>query len=334
MTAVYVSNADSGDILVLRLDDRGGLVTRQQVAVGGQVMPMAMSPEGRFLYAARRSQPLAVVGYAIAAASGELLLIGEAPLPDSMAYISTDRSGRFLFSASYGGGLVAVSPIDADGRPQPAHEVIAAGPKAHAIGSDPANRHVFATSLGGDRVLQYRFDADSGRLTANDPPAVAMRPGAGPRHFVFHPRQPRIYLLNELDGGVDVLAYDAGRGTLQPLQTVPGLPSGFAAVPWAAELRLTPDGRFLYTSERRSSTIAGFAVDATSGSLAPLGHWATQTQPRSFAIDPQGRFLIAAGQLSNRVGVHRIDPDSGALRLIGEHEVGANPSWVETLALR
>lgn len=333
MTAVYVSNADSGDISVLRLDGRGGLETRQQVVVGGQVMPLAISPDRRFLYAARRSQPRAVLGYRIDAASGELALIGQAPLPESMASIATDGRGRFLLSASYGGGLVAVSPIDAGGRPQSATQVLAAGAKAHAIRSAPGNRHVFATSLGSDRVLQYRFDPGSGRVEPNDPPAFAGRAGAGPRHFVFHPRLPCAYLLNELDAGVDVLAYDAGPGTFTARQTVTTLAPGFAGEPWAAELRLTPDGRFLYTSERRSSTIAGFAVDPVSGGLAPIGHWTTQAQPRSMAIDPLGRFLIAAGQLSHRVGVHRIDPDSGALDLLGEHAVGLNPSWVEAVAL-
>ncbi|MDQ6880642.1 MAG: beta-propeller fold lactonase family protein [Pseudomonadota bacterium] len=331
MTAVYVSNADSGEISVLHLDERGTLETLQEMVVGGQVMPLAVSPHRRFLYAARRSEPRAVIGYRIYAETGELALIGQAPLPESMAFIATDRSGRFLFSASYGGGLVAVSPVDADGRPQPAHQVLCTGPKAHAIQSDPANRHVFATSLESDRVLQYRFDAGSGRLLPNDPPALAVRSRAGPRHFVFHPRLPRVYLLNELDAGVDVLAYDARRGTLAPLQTVTALPAGFSGEPWAAELRLTPDGRFLYTSERRSSTIAGFAVDAASGCLAPIGQWATQTQPRGMAIDPPGHFLIVAGQLSHHVGVHRIDPDSGALALVGEHAVGANPSWVEAI---
>ncbi|MFC5499338.1 lactonase family protein [Caenimonas terrae] len=331
--AVYVSNADSGEISVLRLGDRGELQTRQQLAVGGQVMPLAISDDRRFLYAARRSAPLAVLGFRIDPASGELTPAGQAPLPESMAFIATDRSGRFLFSASYGGGLVAVSPIGADGCPRPAQQVLAAGPKAHAIRSDPANRHVFATALGSDRVLQYRFDPASGRIAPNDPPAFAGRPGAGPRHFVFHPRLPRVYLLNELDAGLDVLAYDGAAGTLAALQTVSTLAPEVAGEPWAAELRLTPDGRFLYASERRASTIAGFAVDGASGRLAPIGHWATQSQPRGMAVDPQGRFLIVAGQLSHRVGVHRIDPQGGALELVGEHEVGRNPNWVEAIAL-
>ena len=130
-----------------------------------------------------------------------------------------------------------------------------------------------------------------------------------------------------------MLAVDPASGVLACVQSLSTLPPGFAGEPWAAELRLTPDARFLYTSERRSSTLAGFAVDAASGRLAPIGHWPTQTQPRGFAISPMGSHLIAAGQLSHALGVHAIDARSGTLSLRHEHAVGRNPNWVEAIAL-
>jgi len=331
---VYISNADSGDISVLQLDETcGALSTLQTVAAGGLVMPMTVSPDRRFLYAARRSDPMAVLAFGIDAHSGQLTRLGEAPLPASMANIAIDGSGRWLFSASYGGNLVAVNPIGTDGLPQPAQQVIPTEPKAHAIGSDPSNRFVFATSLGGGLVMQFRFDATSGRLAPNDPPTLAMSAASGPRHFAFHPHAPFVYLINELDASLDVLALDRETGTLRPLQTIATLPPGFNGEPWAAELRLTPDGRFLYTSERRSSTLAAFAVDAGTGRLTALGHVATQTQPRGFAITPSGRYLIAAGQQSQRVGVHAIAATTGALTFVCEHDVGRNPNWVEAIQL-
>jgi 6-phosphogluconolactonase len=333
-TVAYVSNSGSGDLWVLRLDpERAELNPTQRVSVGGQVMPLALSPDHRFLYAARRSDPLAVLSFAIDARSGELTKLGEAPLPQSMAYIATDRSGRWLFSASYGGHLIAVGAIDANGVAQPAHQVIATEPHAHAIQADRSNRFVFATSLGGGVVMQMRFDVATGQLTPNTPPLLRPHAAASPRHFVFSPDARFVYLLNELDATIDVLAFDATTGTLRTTQTTGSLPPGFSGAPWAADLHLTPDGRFLYTSERRSSTLAGFRVDAGSGALAPIGHVPTEAQPRSFAITPDGRHLIVAGQASHRLGVYAIDAQTGALRRHGECAVGQTPNWIETLEL-
>lgn len=333
-TFVYVSNADSGDISVLSLDeDRGTLTPIQQAEVGGNVMPLAIRPDKRVLYAARRSDPLAAVALRIDPADGTLSPLGEAPLPASMAYLSTDESGRWLFSASYGGNLVAVSPIAADGIPGAAHQQIPTGPKAHCMRALPGNGHVLATSLGGGVVLQFRFDDSTGTLTPNEPPLLSLRVPSGPRHLAVHPHAPIVMLLNELDASVDVLALDRARGTLSLVQTVGTLPPGFSGEPWASELRFTPDGRFLYTSERRSNTLARFAVDAASGALTPLGHHATQAQPRGFAISPSGRHLVAAGQASHRLGLHAIDPASGALTLVAEQDAGRNPNWVEVLEL-
>jgi 6-phosphogluconolactonase len=250
-----------------------------------------------------------------------------------MAYLATDRSGRFLFSASYSGHQIAVSPTGADGRVQPAQQVLPTGPNAHAIQADPSNRFVLATSLGGGVVMQWRFDAATGRLAPNAAPAFAPHAGASPRHFVFSRDARFVYLIGELDAAIDVLAFDAPSGRLRTAQTVSSLPPAFAGTPWAADLHLTPDGRFLYSSERRSSTLAAFGVDTSTGTLAPLGHTATEAQPRGFNITPDGAFLIAAGQLSHRLSVYRIDPRSGALDKCSECAVGRNPNWIESLSL-
>jgi 6-phosphogluconolactonase len=333
-TIVYVANADSGDISVLGLDVRdGALMAWRCVEAGAMVMPLALSPDRRFLYAALRAAPWAVASFVIDATSGRLQRLGQAPLPHSMAYLATDRSGRFLFSASYGGDLIAVSPIAADGSVGPARQVLPTSRHAHAIAADPSNRFVFAACLGGGVVMQMRFDVNTGALGPNVPAELRPHEGASPRHFVFSADTRFVYLLNELDATIDVLAFDAITGTLRTLQTIGSLPSGFSGEPWAADLHLTPDGRFLYSSERRSSTLAMFSVDAVTGELALLGHRPTQAQPRSFAITPDGRFLIAAGQLSHRLGVCTIDAHGGALQACSEIEVGRNPSWVETLTL-
>lgn len=334
-TAVYVSNADSGDVWVYHLDaQRAELSPVQRVMVGGQVMPLALDPSKRFLYAARRSDPLEVLSFTIDPRNGELDAIGAAPLPHSMANIATDRSGRWLLGASYGGAQIAVSPIGADGVARGAQQVVATPPHAHAIHADPSNRFVFATSLGGGVVLQFRFDAATGQLMPNAPATLAPHAVASPRHFVFSRDARFVYLLNELDAKLDVLAFDPAGGTLRTVQTIDSLPAGFVGEPWAADLHLTPDGQFLYSSERRSNTLAAFRVDAASGELALIAHTPTEAQPRGFAITPDGGFLIAAGQTSHRLSVCAIDPQTGAIDKRSECQTGQNPNWIEVVALR
>lgn len=335
-TIVFVANADSHDISVLALDDAGGALAEvERFAAGGTVMPLAVSPDRRMLYASIRSAPLRVQSLSIDPASGRLTEVGSALLPASMCWISTDPSGRFLLSASYGSSVVAVSPIGTDGVVREAQQTVATEEKAHSIQVDPSSRFAFAACLGGEVMRQMRFDAATGRLESNDPSAWRARPGAGPRHFVFHPTLALVYLLNELDASIDVLDLDRERGVLSGArQVVSALPPGFAGgAPWAADLHLTPDGRFLYASERRSSTLAAFAVDAGTGALVPLGSTPTETEPRGFAIAPDGRSLIAVGQASHRLTRHAIDPDTGALSTRAEQAVGRNPNWVEIVKL-
>jgi len=333
---VYVANADSADIAVLALDRSSGALREvDRFATGGNVMPLAVRPDRRVLYASIRSEPLRVLSLAIDPASGRLSPIGSAPLPASMCWISTDATGRFLLSASYGSSVVAVSPIGDDGVARDARQVVATEEKAHAFQVAPDNRFALATCLGGGVVRQFRFDATTGSVDDNDPPAWRARPGAGPRHFVFHPHAPFMYLLHELDATVEVLAFDRVRGTLQGTGcVVPLLPPTFAGAPWAADLHCTPDGRFLYASERRSSTLSSFAIDARSGALAPIEQISTEAEPRGFALSPDGRFLVAVGQASHRLSLYAIDAASGALAKLHERAIGRNPNWVEIVDLR
>lgn len=333
-SVAYVSNADSRDISVLTLDrDKGTVQVVQTLDVGGTVMPMALSPDKRMLYAALRSQPYSVASFAVDRSTGTLKRVGTAPLPDSMANIMTDRTGRWLFAASYGGNKISVSPIGADGVAGPAAAVLPTGKNAHAAVIDAANKNLFVTNLGSDQVLQYSFDAATGKLTPNNPAALPTRPGAGPRHLVIHPNGRHAYLLHELDATVDLLGYDAQRGTLSVLKTWSTLQSGFSGKPWAADLHLTPDGRYLYTSERNSNTLAMWAVDSASGELKLVGHQPTEKQPRGFQIDPSGTWLLAVGQLSNGLTAYRIDPASGKLTPQASLPLGKNPNWVEIISL-
>lgn len=330
---VFVSCADSGELHVLRLSGDGQLQTEQVLPLGGQLMPMALSPGRCQLYLARRSEPLAVIALALDGTEGSVQVLGESPLPASMASLNTDRTGRWLFSASYGADMVAVQSLDAQGHAA-GTVTHPTGRHAHCVLADPTNRFVLATSLGADQLHRYHFDPPTGRLKDMDVPVFPLPAGTGPRHLCFNERGDRVYVLGELDACVQVLTFDPATGALAVLQTLPTLPPGFEGKAWGADLHLTPDGRWLYSSERNSHTLAAHAVDPLSGQLSPVGNWPTQATPRGFAITPDGRFLLAAGQTSHRVGVHAIDGASGALVLVAEHSVGLNPNWVVAVPLR
>ena len=279
-TFVYVGCTDSNEIHVLQLDPQNGDLTPvEKVTIPGIAKtagstPMAISPDKKFLFAATRGEPMVAASFRIDPATGKLSHIANGPLDGSMAYIATDRSGRFLLAASYPNNKVTVNPIAPDGTVQPTKQIIATEPNAHAIQPDANNRFVLATSLGGNLVRQFRFDTETGTLSPNDPPAAQVKAGAGPRHFAFHPGNGRVYLLNELEASLYVFAYDAETGTLKEQQVISALPEKKPDKIWAADLHLTPDGKFLYASERGTSTIAGFRVDPADGTLALIEHTA------------------------------------------------------------
>ena len=337
MTYVYVGNADSNEIIVLRLDRASGDLTVVErvpipgVTAPGSSTPMAVSPDRRFLYAGTRGEPKIAAAFAIDPASGTLRHVGSGPLADSMAYIAVDRSGRFLLGASYPGNKVTISRIDPPGTVQPAHQVLENHPKAHSILADPGNRFVLSPSLGNDQLNVFRLDAASGSLTAATPGRV--QAGAGPRHFRFHPNGRVVYLLGETDAAVYVMDYDPSTGALKEKQRISAVPEGFTDKPAAADIHVTPDGKFLYASERRTSTLAGFRIDPAGGTLTSIGSVPTEKQPRGFAIDPSGRHLLAVGQASHAMSAYRIDPERGTLTKLKEYPMGQNPNWIEMVEL-
>lgn len=337
-TFAYVGNAASNEISVFRLSAGGEMEAVQTAAFpavqgAGSSTPLAVSPDRRFLYAGQRAQPFQVIGFSIEAGTGRLAPLANAPLADSMAHVATDRTGRFLFSASYGGNKVALNPIGPDGRVGEPTQVIPTGLNAHAFLPSPDNRFAFATNLGSDQVLGFAFDAAAGRLSQLPGPVLRLPEKSGPRHFVFHPNGRLIFLLDELDGSLHAIGYEATTGAWSALSRASVMPPGSDAKPWAADLHLTPDGRFLYASERTTSTLAAFRVDPESGALTLLASLPTEEQPRGFAIDPSGRFLAAVGEKSHQMTVYAIEPESGALRPLARYPTGRQPNWVEFVSL-
>jgi 6-phosphogluconolactonase len=360
-TFVYVSNAEDATIDAFVMDTKTGALTSIGKAEAGKiVMPMAIAPGKGFLYAVVRSQPTRVITYAIDRKTGTLTQKATAPLPDSMPYVATDRSGRFLLTASYGGDKVAVSPIGSDGLvTAETIQVLPTGRNAHSILADRTNRFVYSANLGANQVLQFAFDAKTGRLSPLDPPAVKPEPGHGPRHLAFSRGNEFLYVLNELSGHVTQYAIDSTRGTLKLIDSVPSVPpelgmkwgqpqAPVGTVPatpaeapkpdekppiWAADLRLTPNGKFLYTTERNTNKIALFTVAPRTGKLAYVTNFSTERQPRGINIDPSGQYLVASGEKSDRLSVYRIDQASGRLGEPTRYPVGKGANWIEIVEL-
>jgi 6-phosphogluconolactonase len=298
-------------------------------------MPMAVTPDRRFLYAALRSDTFPASSFALDRASGRLTHLGTTPLADSVAYIVTDRAGRYLLSASYPGNKLTINPIGDNGLVQEkTTQIIPERPKAHCILVDASNKNVYATSLGADLVLSLKFDPGTGTLSPNGRGGIHTKPGAGPRHLAMHPSGRFLYLITETTDTIGTYGVDPTTGTLTELQFVNALPEDFKEQASAADLHVTPDGRFLYGSERKTSTLADYRVDPEKGTLSPIGHFPTEKTPRGFAIDPRSRFLLSVGLDSNAMTVYRIDPQSGALAVAKQYPMGQQPNWIEIVDLR
>jgi 6-phosphogluconolactonase len=294
---------------------------------------LAVHPTRRFLYAVNEVGNFegkpggGVTAFALDPTHGTLARLNSQPSGGGdPCHLVVDRAGRHVLVANYGGGNASVLPIGPDGRLGPATAFVQhkgssvnrqrqEAAHAHSINLDVANRYAVVADLGLDRVFVYRYDDQKGTLTPNDPPSVATAPGAGPRHFAFHPDGRFAYVINELGSTVVALGYDALKGSFKPLQTVSTLPAGWKGENGTAEVQVHPSGRFLYGSNRGHDSIAVFAVDQQSGKLTPAGIQSDGIKtPRNFGIDPTGSFLIVANQASDSLVVFRIDPKTGALR--------------------
>jgi 6-phosphogluconolactonase len=340
---LYVSQQGARQISVFRLSAGGELNKVQDVSVTGKAMPMAVSPDRRFLFAALRTEPYAIASFAIDGANGTLTHLGNAPAPDSAPYISTDRTGRFLLGAynpeaeeaPRRTGWISVSAIGPHGHVQPPHQLIRTPPKTHSILPDPSNRFAFVASCDGDAMVRHAFDAATGMLDPEPLPPVHVQPRAGPRHFAFHPNYRFMYLLNEYDGSLYSYGYDASNGALSEIQVSSTVPPDFGRerVVRAADIHLTPDGKWLYASGRAPLSLAIFRVDTATGRLTPAGHVAVAKEPRGFNIDPFGRYLVAAGLQANTLTSYRIDAGTGALAKLAEYPTGEGPNWIEFVRL-
>lgn len=354
-TRVYFGTYTSGKskgIYTAQLNPADGTLTKPEL-VAEIVNPsfIAISPNSRWLFAANETGDFqgkrtgAVSAFAIDRGTGKLELLNQQPAGGTApCHIVTDRTGKFVLTANYGGGNVAVLPVADDGRLGEISSLVQhkgssinpkrqEGPHAHSINLDARNQFACAADLGLDKILIYQFDSRAGTLKPNpNQPFATVKPGAGPRHFSFHPDGRKAYVINELHSTVTAFSYEPDSGELKEVQTISTLPQDFQGDNSTAEVQTHPSGKFLYGSNRGHNSIAVFKINPETGALTHIENELTQGRtPRNFGIDPSGNFLLAANQGSDSVVVFRIDQETGELTPTGSSIEVPTPVCVKFL---
>lgn len=295
-------------------------------SVSGSPGCLVVDKTNDFFYAALRSNN-SVAAFEIDDCNCSLKYLETTKVVDNPVYISVDENRNYLFFASYGANKIAVYPITKSGPVgETAIQILDVGEKPHMIATGPQSKFVFVPSLGTDKVLQYKLETD-GKLTENSPAYAESAAGSGPRHFTFHPSKNIFYNVNELNSTVNVFDFNETNGTLTFIQNISTLPADYSGTNSCADIHTTPDGKYLYASNRGHNSIAAYSVNSTSGELTEIGQYSTEATPREFDIDPTGQFVIVAGQSSGKAAVHKIKTD-GSLEIVNTYTIGSSPAWV------
>ncbi len=333
----YTEDTKSKGIYAYRLDAASGEVTSLGLEAE-TINPSFLAADrgGRFLYAVNEISEYkgqkagSVSAFGMDSKTGKLTFLNTVSTKgDGPCHLMVDNTAKTLVVANYGGGSAAAFPIAGDGKLGESssfdqHSGSSADPQrqksphAHCAMISPNNRFAMVADLGLDRVFVYRLTPGTATIAPNDPPFASVAAGAGPRHFAFHPKGKRAYVINEMGSTVTAFDYDEKRGSLKEIQTISTLPKDFKGESSTAEIFVHPSGKFLYGSNRGHDSIAVFSIDS-AGKLTAVEHVSTQGQvPRGFAIDPTGGYLFAANQKSDNVVVFRIDPGTGKLTSTGK----------------
>lgn len=326
----YTSNSASEGIYVYKFDGASGQLSPYKI-VKDAVDPsyLTIDKKHRFLYAVNETEEYegkksgAVSAYAIDEKTGDLIFLNKQPsLGGAPCYVTVSDNGKFVLVANYVGGNVASFPVEKDGKLGAATDLKQhfgnginknrqESAHAHSITLDHKNDYAIACDLGIDKILVYRFNDKTGKLQTNEAQNfLPVKAGAGPRHFAFHPNRKFAFLINELDSTITSLAYDHEKGSLREIQTIKTIPANYAraAENSGADIHVSPDGKYLYGSNRGHNSIVSFKIDEQSGALEYIENVSTEGKtPRNFAIEPNGNFLLAANQNSNNVVVFRIN---------------------------
>ncbi len=336
----------------------GAMTPAGVVEMGTSPSCLAFNPAKTHLYSANETERIgkdeagSISAFAINKVDGQLKLLntvssgGKGP-----AYLSVHPSGRFVLVANYFGGSVAVIPILPDGslgaatdikkdegtvgptkatNAPPGSFAFSAHdqPHAHMIEADAGGRFVVHVDAGLDQIYVWKFDAQKGLLTPNDPPSLSLPPGDGPRHFAFHPNGRWLFSIQEEGSNIVRFDYDAPTGRLTPRQTISSLPPGFAGSNFCSEIMVSSDGRLLYAGNRLHDSIAIFSIGQDGTLTFVTEEWTHGNYPRSFTFDPTGKFLFCCNQRADNITVFRVDQQTGGLKFTGHYTPVGNPSII------
>ncbi len=349
---VFISaftKGDAGAIHAYQLDTTAGrLKLLERTTDVEHPFFMAVSPDRRFLYAIHAlafggQENEEVAAYAIQGRTGRLALLNrQSALGTASCYLDVDATGKTVLVANYSTGNIAALPVEENGTLGAATSFFQhagssvdprrqQGPYAHCIIAGPRNRFVFAADLGLDKILTYRLDAAASKLSPGNPPFTETPPGVGPRHLTFHPDGKALYAINELKNSISRFDYDADAGRLTLRQTISTLPADFDGTSYCADVKVTPDGRFLYGTNRGHDSIAAYRI-GEQGELTLVGIEPSHGGgPQNLAITPDGKLLLCANMPGNNVVMFRIDSESGKLTQHGTPLEMPRPSCIMLL---
>ena len=370
-TASYKSFASEGDspqasptkevffVGTYATGDEGGIYRFTLNTTDGTVEPLGVTPNldsPSFLAIDKKQKHLyavmldgakqdKVAAFAIDPKTFDLRMLNTQPSHGAHpCHVVLDAGDQHAIIANYTSGSVAAFPIDKDGSLQAASDVVQhpggsgvvpgrqAGPHPHSANASPTGSFVYVPDLGLDQVKIYKLV--DGKLTSAEQSEVSTQPGAGPRHFTFHPTKPWAYVINELNSTVECYHFNPKTGELDTFQAILTLPESFQGKSYCADIHIDPTGRFLYGSNRGHNSIAIFSIDQKSGKLTAIGHQSTGGDwPRNFAIDPSGKFLLVANRRTNDIHTFKIEKD-GMLTPVGKPVQMPQPVCIKFLSLR
>ncbi len=340
---------DKGGVHAYEFDAKvGKLKALHRTAGAENPFFLALSSDKKFLYSIHAKQfggkeNEQVAAYRVVGRTGELKLLNRQSAEGTAAcYLDVDKTGKAVLVANYSSGSVASLPVKADGSLGERasffpHKGSSVDPKrqkephAHCVVVSPDNKYAFAADLGTDQILCYNLDPATAKLTPNKTPFATSPAGAGPRHLTFHPNGKRVYAINELLNSVTAFDYDADAGTLTERQTLSTLPPDFKGTSHCADLKVTPDGKHLYGTNRGHDSIAAYSI-AEDGKLTLVAIEPSLGKgPQNLAITADGAWLLCANLPGNNVAVFGIDPKTGKLKSAGEPVQQNSPSCIMLL---
>lgn len=348
----YTRGSDSQGIYQLLLDAKTGKLTHVNTTKN-VINPsfLTIHPNQKTLFAVNEigdfqgQKAGAISAFSIDPDTGTLSLLNQQSTKGGApCHLVVDATGKYVLVANYSGGNICSLPILKDGKLQESISFVQhtgssinparqKAPHAHSINLDPQNQHAIVADLGIDELKVYQFNSEDGSLKPNSPLGIKITPGAGPRHFAFHPTGKWGYVINELNRTITVLDYDAPNGSFKEIQTITTVPEGTPAKGNStAEVQVHPSGKFLYGSNRGPNTLAMYRINEETGKLTSLGFQSTGGKiPRNFKMDPTGNFLLAANQDSNNVVVFKINQETGILEPTGQEIQVPKPVCIKFL---